>query len=45
MYEKTYDFYREQPNCEQILVEDAAEAFQMIMDVVNTKVLVQYNGG
>jgi len=44
MYEKTYEFYRNQPNCEQILVEDAAEAFQVIMDVINTKVLVKHIG-
>lgn len=42
MYEMVYTHYREQQSkCFQILVEDAADDFQKVQDIINTKVLLQ----
>ena len=42
MYEAVFNHYRlKEPKCFEVLVEDAADEFQKVQDVVNSKVLVE----
>lgn len=42
MYEIIYQYYvQQQPNCFEIVVEDAADDFQKVQDITNAKMLVE----
>jgi len=46
MYELVYEYYRTQePHCIQLIVEDAADEFQKVMDICNMKTLASLYAG